>query len=79
MDNTNKYDLRTIFLKNSGGLSSKRILSIIGILTCVGIFIASFITEKPVPEFGNMLLISCISLYGVEKIPDFKPKSVNES
>ena len=60
----------SIFMKNSGGLSSKRILSIIGILTCIGIFIASFITGLPVPEYGNIVLISCISLYGVEKIPD---------
>lgn len=68
MDNL-KSNWKSIFLANSGSISSKRILSVIIVLTCVGIFIASFITEKPVPEFGEMLLICAISFYGVEKIP----------
>lgn len=60
----------TIFMKNSGGLSSKRILSIIGVLSCVGVFLAAFICNKEVPEYGNILLIGSLSLYGVEIIPD---------
>lgn len=74
-----RYDWRTIFLRNSGGLSSKRILSIIGFLTCVGVFIAAFILDKEVPEFGDTLLICCISLYGVEAIPNFWQKTINKS
>lgn len=74
-----RFDWRTLFLKNSGGISSKRVLSIIGILSCVGIFIASFITGKPVPEFGDVLLVGCISLYGVDVIPNFYTKTVNKS
>lgn len=70
MDNKKINYWLSIFMKNSGGISSKRVLSIIGILSCVGVFIASFVLQKPVPEYGNILLISCISLYGVEKIPD---------
>lgn len=79
--NRNKRDLnwRTIFIKNSGGLSSKRILSVIGFLTCVGVFIAAFILDKEVPEFGETLLICCISLYGVEAIPNFWQKTINKS
>ena len=65
----------SIFMKNSGGLSSKRILSVIGILSCIGVFIAAFITSKQVPEYGDILLLSCISLYGVEVIPSFLKKS----
>lgn len=74
-----KFDLRTIFLKNSGGLSSKRILAVIGILVCIGVFIAAFITEKEVPEFGEFLLICCVSLYGVEIIPNIWSKTINKS
>lgn len=70
---------KTIFFKNSGGFSSKRILSVIGFLTCVGVFIAAFILDKEVPEFGETLLICCISLYGVEAIPNFWQKTINKS
>ena len=74
-----RFDWRTLFLKNSGGISSKRVLSIIGVLACIAVFIAAFITDKQVPEFGDMLLIGCISLYGVDVIPDFYKKTVNKS
>jgi len=69
----------TIFQKSSGGLSSKRILSVLGILTCIIIFIAAFILEKDVPEFGETLLICMISLYGIDKVPSFWTKSINKS
>jgi hypothetical protein len=45
----NRFDWRTIFLANSGGLSSKRILGVFGFLTCIGLMIAAFIMEKDVP------------------------------
>jgi len=74
-----RFDWRTIFLKNSGGISSKRIISIIGVLACVIVFIAAFITGKQVPEFGDTLLIGCLSLYGIESIPNFWTKTINKS
>lgn len=74
-----KIDWRTIFQRNSGGFSSKRILSITGFMACVAIFIASFITGKEVPDFGEILLISCISLYGIDTVPNFWNKSINKS
>lgn len=77
--NDSRFDWRTIFLKNSGGISSKRLISLIGFLTCVGVFIAAFILEKPIPDFGETLLISSLSLYGVEAIPNFWTKSINKS
>ena len=73
-----KIKFISLFLKNSGGLSSKRVLAIIGVLTCVGVFIAAFVLDKQVPEFGEILLISCISLYGVEVIPNFWSKTINQ-
>lgn len=69
----------TIFQKTSGGLSSKRILSVIGILTCIIIFIIAFALQKDVPEFGETLLIGMISLYGIDKVPTFWTKNINKS
>jgi hypothetical protein len=43
MDNKKINYWLSIFMKNSGGISSKRVLSIVGILSCVGVFIASFV------------------------------------
>lgn len=74
-----RFDWRTIFVKNSGGLSSKRILSVIGILTCVVIFVLAYIQEKSVPEFGEVIFVGCVSLYGIDKVPNFWTKSINKS
>jgi hypothetical protein len=76
-----KFDWRTIFLKNSGGFSSKRLLSIIGFLTCICIFIAAFILDKEVPEYGDILLICSVSLFGIEVLPTFnslRKKSIDK-
>jgi hypothetical protein len=69
----------TLFLKNSGGLSSKRLLAIVGFFTCIILLVAAFITGKEVPEFGDIVLISCLSLYGVEIIPSIWSKNINKS
>ena len=69
----------SIFLKNSGGISSKRVIAILGCFVCFGLLVASFILQKPVPEFGNIIFIGCLSLYGVEKIPDFISKKNDKS
>lgn len=78
--NTKKMpNLYTIFIKNSGGFSSKRILSTLGFITCIIIFILAFIYEKEVPEFGEILFVGCISLYGIDKVPNFWNKTINKS
>lgn len=74
-----RSDWRTIFVKNSGGISSKRVLSVIGILTCVVIFVLAYIQEKSVPEFGEVIFVGCVSLYGIDKVPNFWTKSINKS
>ena len=74
-----KFDWRTIFIRNSGGFSSKRILSVIGFLTCVGILIAAFITQKEVPDFAEIMLVCCISLYGIDVVPNFWSKTITKS
>ena len=47
----NKFNWRTIFYAHSGGFSSKRIFGALGLTTCLGILIASFITGKNIPDF----------------------------
>lgn len=76
---SNKIPLKTIFLANSGGFSSKRIIGIVGTFICFGLLIAAFITEKQVPEFGEIIFIGCISLYGIDTIPTFWTKNINKS
>jgi len=53
-------------LANSGGLSSKRILGVLGYIVCLGLLVASFILEKDVPDFSDMVLIASTSLIGVD-------------
>lgn len=74
-----KYKLITLFLKDSGGISSKRVISLIGCFICFGVFIAAFIMSKDVPDFGEIIFIGCLSLYGVETIPNFWTKTINKS
>lgn len=65
-----RFDWRTIFLKNSGGISSKRVLAIIGTFICFGILIAAYIQQKEIPEFANVVFIGCLSLYGIDVLPN---------
>ena len=67
-----KFDWRTIFLKNSGGLSSKRIIAILGVCICFGLLITAFITGKIIPDFAEIVFIGCLSLYGIEVFPFWK-------
>ena len=64
-----KFDWRTIFLKNSGGISSKRVIALLGAFICFGILIAGYIQQKEIPEFANVVFIGCLGLYGVDVIP----------
>lgn len=75
----NRFDWRTIFLRNSGGISSKRVIALLGVLISFGLLISAFIMDKNVPEFGEIVFIGCLSLYGVEAIPNFWTKSINKS
>lgn len=74
-----RYDWRTVFLKNSGGISSKRIIALVGVLISFILLIVAFIEGREVPEFGEVVFIGCLSLYGVEAIPNFWQKNINKS
>lgn len=75
--NVSKFDLRTMFLANSGGLSSKRILGVIGFLVCIGLLIFAFILEKEVPSFADMVLVASSSLIGVDSFKNIFSKTTS--
>ena len=69
----------TIFIRNSAGFSSKRIIAVLGVLISFCLLIAAYIQCKEVPEFGEIVFIGCISLYGVDVVPNFWSKTINKS
>ena len=75
----NKFDWRTIFIKNSGGISSKRVMGILGWLVVLIILIFGFILDKNIPEFAEMIAITSASLLGIDCVTSIWSKSVNQS
>jgi len=76
MDNLN---WKTIFQKNSGGLSSKRICGVLGWLVCLGILLFSFILEREVPGYGELIAITSASLLGLDSVTSIWQKNVNSN
>lgn len=76
MDNS-RFDWRTIFVKNSGGISSKRVMGILGWLVVLIILIFGFILDKNIPEFAEMIAITSASLLGIDCVTSIWSKSVN--
>ena len=74
----NKIPLKTIFLANSGGFSSKRIAGLLGWLVALGLLIASFIFQKQIDDFADMVLIMSASLLGLDTFKGIFSKSVNK-
>lgn len=77
---TNKRNISfiTMFMANSGGLSSKRICGLLGFIISIIIFIAAFILGKEVPEFGDMIIIMSSSLLGISSVENIFQKRVNK-
>jgi hypothetical protein len=75
----NRFDWRTILLKNSGGISSKRVCGIIGWFVCIGILIASFIISKDVPSYGELIAITSASLLGLDSVTSIWTKQISEN
>lgn len=73
-----RFDWRTIFLKDSGGISSKRVMGILGWLVVLGILIAGFICEKEIPQFAEMISIISASLLGLDSITSIWTKNINQ-
>ena len=73
------FGWRTIFQAHSGGFSSKRIFGAIGMIICLVILTVAFITEKPVPDFAELVYVTSASLLGLDNITDIFTKNVNIS
>ena len=73
-----KFDWRTIFLKNSGGISSKRVCGILGWGCCLGLLISGFILEKEIPQYAEMIAVISASLLGIDSITGIWQKTVNQ-
>ena len=74
-----KFSWKTIFQAHSGGFSSKRVFGALGMLICLGLLIAGFITEKPIPDFAELIYITSSSLLGLDNVTDIFKKTVNKS
>lgn len=69
---------KTIFLRDSGGISSKRVLGILGFISCVIIFILGFALNLNIPEYGELLLITSASLTGLDSVTGIWNKSIQK-
>ena len=65
-----KIPLITLFQKNSGGLSSKRVCGVIGWIVIMFCCIWCVIKGVNAPDFATELIIGCISLLGVDSVSD---------
>lgn len=75
---TTKTSWKTIFFANSGGFSSKRICGILAWIVVLVVFVAGFITQKEIPEFGDLVIITSASLLGIDSVANIFQKRVNK-
>ena len=60
--------LKTMFLADSGGLSSKRICGILGWMVCLGVAIYCTVTVIQAPLIIETILLCCMGLLGIDSI-----------
>ena len=77
--NENKFNWKSIFQAHSGGFSSKRVFGALGMVICLGLLIAAFIMNRPVPDFAELVYITSASLLGLDNVTDIFKKSINIS
>ena len=75
----NSISWKTIFQAHSGGFSSKRIFGALGMFTCLVILIVAFITEKPVPDFAELIYVTSASLLGLDNVTDIFKKTIEKT
>lgn len=61
-------NIKTIFLADSGGLSSKRICGVLGWIVCLGIAIYCTIAVIQAPIIIETILWCCMGLLGIDSI-----------
>ena len=74
-----KISWKSIFQAHSGGFSSKRVFGALGMMVCLGLLVAGFITEKPIPDFAELIYVTSASLLGLDNVTDIFKKTVNKS
>ena len=74
-----KFSWKTIFQAHSGGFSSKRVFGALGMTICLGLLIASFVMERPIPDFAELVYITSASLLGLDNVTDIFKKSLTEN
>ena len=74
-----KFNWRTIFQKNSGGFSSKRVCGVIGWMICLIVLLFAFILEKEVPDYGELIAITSASLLGLDSVTGIWQKNINSN
>ena len=79
MSKQNKFNWKTIFQAHSGGFSSKRVFGALGMLICLGLLVASFVIERPIPDFAELVYVTSASLLGLDNVTDIFKKNVNVS
>lgn len=77
--NENRIGWKSVFLAHSGGFSSKRVFGSIGMLICLILLVVSFILEKPIPDFAELVYVTSASLLGLDNVTDIFRKNVNVS
>lgn len=77
-----KRSLRTIFIANSGDLSSKRVCGVLGFLVVLGITITCTILNVQAPLITSDIVYACVALLGVDSITNIwkkdRPKHVDD-
>lgn len=66
----NKISWITIFLKDSNGLSSKRICGVIGWAAIIFILLWCTLNQVNAPNFFTEFMIGCVTLLGVDSVSD---------
>lgn len=70
--------IKTIFLADSGGLSSKRVCGVLGWVVCLGIAIYCTITVIQAPLIVETILWCCMGLLGIDSVTKiWKTKNVD--
>ena len=74
-----KISWKSIFQAHSGVFSSKRVFGALGMLICLGLLIAGFITEKPIPDFAELIYVTSASLLGLDNVTDIFKKTIEKT
>lgn len=60
----------TLFQKNSGGLSSKRVCGVFGWIVAMFCFVWCVVSGTGAPDFATELVGGCVALLGVDSVSD---------